>query len=401
MRLLHTGDWHVGRLMRGRSRLEEHRAVLAEVVAVAAERDVDLVVVAGDLFDVASPPPEAEGLVYQALLDLAGDRRHVVVVAGNHDSPRRLKAVAPLAGLGRVHVAPFVVPPGRGGLDEVVVRSGDAVRVAALPWLSKRYVVTADALLRQDADQHQLAYQERMGAVVAALCAPFRTGAVNLVVGHVHALGGLLGGGERSAHTVLDYAVPATVFPASAGYVALGHLHRAQRIPGPAPTWYSGSPLQLDFGEEADDKAALIVDVAPDAPAAVEVVPLRAGRRLRTLVGSMAELAALAPPSGERSEGGEEWLRVVVAERSRPGLADDVRQLFPDVVDVRVAPPDADAVEAGGADRPSRLGRSPGQLFDDYLADRGVDDARLTGLFGELFEIASAEEREAETTDAA
>src|SRR5215218_9038259 len=133
MRLLHTGDWHVGRLMRGRSRLEEHRAVLAEVVSVAGERDVDLVVVAGDLFDVASPPPEAEGLVYRALLDLAADRRHVLVVAGNHDSPRRLKAVAPLAGLGRVHVAPFVVPPGQGGLEELVVRSGETVRLAALP----------------------------------------------------------------------------------------------------------------------------------------------------------------------------------------------------------------------------------------------------------------------------
>ena len=87
MRLLHTADWHVGRLLRGRPRLEEHRAVLAEIVAVAAGRDVDLVVVSGDLFDVASPPPEAERLVYQALLDLAADDRQVVARLVDPDDP--------------------------------------------------------------------------------------------------------------------------------------------------------------------------------------------------------------------------------------------------------------------------------------------------------------------------
>lgn len=395
MRLLHTGDWHVGRLMRGRSRLDEHRAVLAEMVEVAAERDVDLVVVAGDLFDVASPAPEAERLVYQALLDLAADGRQVLVVAGNHDSPRRLQAVAPLAGLGRVHVVPYVVAPGQGGLDELVLRGGDVVRLATLPWLSKRYVVDADALLRRDADEHQLAYQDRVRAVVAALCAPFRADTVNLVVGHIHALGGLLGGGEREAHTVLDYAVPATAFPPTAGYVALGHLHRAQRIAGPAPTWYPGSPLQLDFGEEADTKGVLVVEVGVGTPAAVEAVPLRRGRRLRTLTGTLAELAGLvgqAGRSGGAAGSDDEWLRVVVAERSRPGLAEDVRQLFPDVVDVRVAPPDDEAGAPG--DVPTgRLGRTPTELFADYLAERKVDDTRLGRLFGELWEQASAEEQ--------
>ena len=121
---------------------------------------------------------------------------------------------------------------------------------------------------------------------------PFRADTVNLLVGHVHALGGVLGGGERSAHTVLDYAVPATVFP-SAGYVALGHLHRAQR-PGPGAAWYSGLAPQLDFGEAADSKGVLVVELAAGAPPTVEEVPLRAGRRLRTLTGTLAELAAQA-----------------------------------------------------------------------------------------------------------
>ena len=223
-------------------------------------------------------------------------------------------------------------------------------------------------------------------------------------MGHVHALGGLLGGGERSAHTVLDYAVPATVFPPAAGYVALGHLHRAQRLPAPAPTWYPGSPLQLDFGEEADTKGVLVVELAVGAPPVVDEVPLRAGRRLRTLTGTLAELAELAELGragrGAAGDDDQEWLRVVVTERSRPGLAEDVRQLFPDVVDVRVAPPEAEAAGSAGDERSSRLGRTPAQLFDDYLVERKVEDPRLPRLFGELLEVASAEER-AEATEGA
>src|SRR5213596_2801936 len=102
MKLLHTSDWHVGKLLRGRSRADEHREVLAEIAGIAAAEEVDAVLVAGDLFDTAAPSPESEEIVYRALLGLAATGATVVVVAGNHDNPRRLSAVAPLLELGRV-----------------------------------------------------------------------------------------------------------------------------------------------------------------------------------------------------------------------------------------------------------------------------------------------------------
>src|SRR5690349_2130715 len=98
MKILHTADWHVGKTVRGHSRADEHRAVLDELVAVAEAREVDLVIVAGDLFDTASPTPESEQIVYQALLGLRATGAQVVVIAGNHDNPHRLLAVAPLFG---------------------------------------------------------------------------------------------------------------------------------------------------------------------------------------------------------------------------------------------------------------------------------------------------------------
>ena len=259
MKLLHTADWHVGKTLRGRSRADEHRAVLAEIAALATSEDVDVVIVAGDVFDTAAPNPESEQIVYQALLDLAVTGAHVVVVSGNHDNERRLQAVAPLLELGRVTMAATFRRPDDGGVVEVPARAGgERARIALLPFLSQRWVVRADELMSTAADEQAQAYSERIRRLVTALTADFRADTVNIVVAHLFALGGKLGGGEREAHTIFDYAVPGTVFPPSAQYVALGHLHRSQVIPGPCPIRYPGSPLQLDFGETGDRKAVLV-----------------------------------------------------------------------------------------------------------------------------------------------
>ena len=111
MKILHTADWHVGRTLRGRNRADEHRAVLDEIVAITRDAAVDLVLVAGDQFDRAVPTPESEEIVYDALLRLARTGAQVVVIAGNHDNPRRLTAVRPLLELAN---ADSLRPPTQG-----------------------------------------------------------------------------------------------------------------------------------------------------------------------------------------------------------------------------------------------------------------------------------------------
>lgn len=380
MRVLHTSDWHVGRTIRGRSRAVEHEAVLAEIVGVAEAHQVDLVLVAGDQFDTAAPAPDSERIVYQALLDLADTGAQVVVVSGNHDHPGRLEAVAPLLAHRRVHTGARLARPDEGGLLELETRSGEIARVALLPFLSQRGIVRADELMALDADQHAGRYEGRVRAVVRALCEGFTADAVNLVVAHLTVVGGVLGGGERAAHTIFDYHVAAQAFPANAHYVALGHLHRPQRIPAGAPVWYSGSPLELDFGEEGDGKAVLVVDAGAGRPAEVVRVPLDAGRRLRTLRGTLEELEALADATGE------DYLRVVVRDQARAGLAEQVREWFPEAVDVVM---ERAATGSGEGDRPARLGRSPVELFAEYLAESESADERVLALFTELLDEAA------------
>jgi len=382
MRILHTSDWHVGRTIRGRSRAAEHVAVLAEITSIARAEDVDIVLVAGDQFDTAAPTPEAERIVWQALLDLADTGAHVVTVAGNHDHPGRLQAVAPLLALNRIHTAAHLARPDQGGTVDVTTRAGEVARIALLPFLSQRGIVGADDLMQLDADEHSGRYDARARAIMARLCEGFSADTVNLAVTHLMVLGGALGGGERMAHTIFDYAVAATAFPPTAHYVALGHLHRAQRIPAGAPVHYSGSPLPLDFGETADTKSVTIVDAEAGKPADIRTVELTAGRRLQTLRGTMEELETL------RGTTGDDYLRVVVRGERRAGLADDIREWFPDAVDVTVESPEPQ-VDTDTASR--RLDRSPHDLFAEYLDHRGAADERVLALFDELLDAATTQ----------
>ena len=376
MRLLHTADWHVGKAIRGRSRADEHRAVLAEIAGIARARAVDVALVAGDLYDGVTPSAEADDIVYRALLDLAGAAQHVVVVAGNHDNPNRLAAVRPLLELTNVHVAPRIARPDEGGVVELESRGGERLRAVLLPFVSQRGIVRAADLMTLDAGEHAQRFADRLVQVLGRLCDNVPTDAVNVLVGHAMVHGGVLGGGERSAHTIFDYSIPTTAFPSGLHCVALGHLHRAQELPAACPVHYCGSPLQLDFGEELDSKSVKIIEAEAGRPARVEEIPLSTGRKLLTLRGS---LEAVVDRIGRQDDA---YLRIELDERPRHGLADEVRELSSNVVDVRIA---GDAGPTLPPPPPPE--KDPLSLFEEYLQHRkegGTDP--LKALFKELLE---------------
>ena len=216
-----------------------------------------------------------------------------------------------------------------------------------------------------------------MRRVIDALAGGFESATVNVLMAHAFVHGGQLGGGERAAHFIDDYALSAQAFPAGAGYVALGHVHRPQKIAGPGQIHYCGSPLQLDFGEEQQRKQVNLVEIEPELPPKVSPLPLSSGRTLRTVSGTLEDLEAIAETLED-----EPWLRVVVREQRRAGLADDVRELLGEwVVDVRVE--DSSRPAAG---RVSRAGKSPIELFDDFLDERNISDELIRLGFRRLLD---------------
>lgn len=372
MKILHTSDWHVGRRIRGRDRSDEHRDVLAELVGLAEDHDVDLTLVAGDIFDNASPTPAAEQIVWRALLDLSAIAP-VVVVAGNHDNPARFDAIAPLLDRAGVSVVGSPRAPGAGG---VLAVGGLDVKVASLPFVSQRSIVKAEDIMGSDPDHHAGLYEDRMRRLVERLTAGMGSETVNLLLSHLTVYGGLAGGGERTAH-IFGYAVPTSVFPGHLSYVALGHLHRQQKMPHSAPVWYSGSPLQLDFGEVSDQKGALLVKAEPGRPASVEELPLRSGRRLLEISGTLEQVVARS------DETGDAYVKVVLRESARVGLADAVREAIPNAVEVVLESPDQPRTTME-----RRQGLSPVEAFTRYLADNDAADPRVEALFAALLDEA-------------
>ena len=381
MRLLHTGDWHVGRTIRGRSRMPEFRDVLHEVVGVAGDEGVDAVLVAGDVYEHRSASPEADDAVFETLVQLREGGIPVVLIPGNHDSSIRFEALGKLLRPLGTHVVAAVTPPERGGAVQVASRDGtETATIACVPFVPERRFGDAAALF--DATESWFAsYAEGMGALLTAMTTAFRPDHVNVLMAHLFTDGALLGKGERELTIGMAYAISPGRLPGTAAYCALGHVHRPQAVRGaPSPTRYAGSLLQLDFGETEQQKSVSIVEASVGGPAKIREIPLTSGRRLVDLRGTLDEVIAAG------AEAGDAHLRAFVAtEGPVPGIADRVRDALPNALDVQLVYDRAE-MEPGGEPMGSL---APGDQFLAYYRQHhGVDAPdELVAAFQEVLQL--------------
>jgi DNA repair protein SbcD/Mre11 len=385
MRILHTADWHVGRRLGRHDRAAETAADLEEVAGIAADRRVDLVVVSGDIFDRPIPPVDALSLGLGGLLRLAEDRP-VVAVAGNHDSPELFDALAPLVhdqGRG-IHLVGGIRRPEAGGIlgpDEL----GVPALVGCLPFLREGRVVD----FMRDAGEWYGQYADRLAALCAAfdaaLAARGASDLVPLLVAHFMVGGVKVGGSERELHVGGAYVASAQAIPPGPQYVALGHIHAPQPIPGsPVPGQYAGSLLPLDFGEAGEVKRVVIVDAEPGRLATIESVELRAGRPLLRVQGTWDEMEARA------DELRDSYLDLTVrVGGTDTELGRRAADTFPFLVNVRPFRPERDRrSRTVGSPRPG----DQEQYADYYRRDTGEEPPEaLLGLFREILdEVADA-----------
>ncbi len=231
--------------MAGRPRTDEFAAVLDAVVRIAREEQVDCLLLSGDIYEHRTSSPEADQFLFATLVRLHREGIPVVAIPGNHESPERWRALAPLLAEIGVRVVSEVRPPGAGGTVEIRSRDGsETAVVACLPFVAERHFSSAAALFA-GADRWDRDYAHGMGNLIAAMAGLFRPDRVNILMAHLHTEGALLGGGESEITVDDACAVPPARFPASASYVALGHIHRPQALPrSPVPARYAGSILQ-------------------------------------------------------------------------------------------------------------------------------------------------------------
>jgi DNA repair protein SbcD/Mre11 len=380
MRIVHSADWHVGRLWKNISRLDETSRVLDSLAEFLEREKIDLLLVAGDIFDTNNPGADAEQLVFEFFRRLGAKNIPAVVIAGNHDSPGRIDAYGTLADLAGVHLVGRPRLAARGGVLTLPTASGEKAIVASLPFAAPGVFVTA-LELGGDASNARAHYAEKFQLAAAHLAQSFRPDCVNLLMAHSHVEGALIGNSERQVHLGAEWTARPQTLPDKAQYVALGHIHRPQRMDkAPIPTEYSGSILQLDFGEAGQAKSFVVVDVQPGGEAKIERVPYQGGKELLDLKLTLPELEARQE---EFQAAG--WLRVsVVNDAPMPDLARKVRQQLGNALVIRFEPSAAEAERRLTVESPTRAqsGKRPVEMYREFherqyqrLPDPAVEEA--------------------------
>lgn len=311
LKILHTSDWHLGRTLEGKSRIPEQKDFIDELCNILDKEEVHLVIIAGDVFDNYNPSAAAEELFYEALERISDHgRRGVVAIAGNHDSPERLRAANPIAhkhgiylfGLPGEDAGPMAIS--NRAYDEIAATREDVLKdekvkavdggvgwieldipgcdenaiILALPYPSEKRLNEVLSISMKEVDL-QRAYSDRVALALEEGSQYFRDDTVNIITSHLYILGGINSDSERNIQLGGAFIVEPKAIPSKADYTALGHLHRPQRVGGTSsPCYYSGSPLYYSFSESNQKKQVLVTEIIPQEKNEVKPIPLKSGK---------------------------------------------------------------------------------------------------------------------------
>jgi DNA repair protein SbcD/Mre11 len=394
MRLLHTSDWHLGRSFHGVGMLDAQRAFVDQLVARVKELSVDVVLIAGDVYDRALPGVDVVGLLDEALVRLTGAGARVVLTSGNHDSAIRLGFASRLLERGGVHLrtrlaeldTPLMIPLGvtdgdpHGGDRHDDDSHGEdgrgpALAIYGIPWLEPRLV--ADQLGVDSASHFDVtrAATDRIRQDLARRSASRTVHSV--VLAHTFASGGISSDSERDLSIGGVGAVPLDLFTGFS-YTALGHLHGRQALS--PEVRYSGSPLAYSFSEATHQKGGWIVDVDESGVTGVEPVQWDAPRKLAVLRGTIDELLE----SAEHSWAEEAYCQVTLTDPQRPAQAmERLRARFPDTLVLGFDP--QGAAPSAKVSYSSRLAEAEDDLsvccgFLEHVRGREADEAEKAVL---------------------
>ncbi|MCL6331559.1 exonuclease subunit SbcD [Pectobacterium carotovorum subsp. carotovorum] len=302
MRIIHTADWHLGQYFYTKSRAAEHQAFLNWLIVQVEHHQVDAIIVAGDIFDNGSPPSYAREMYYSFVVALQRTGCQLIVLGGNHDSVAMLNESRELlACLNTRVIACACDDPAQQVLVLENRQQQPGALLCAIPFLRPRDVLTSQA--GQSGDEKQLALQEAITAhyqqCYQLACQKRDELGLPLPIiatGHLTTIGATASESVRDIYIGTLDAFPAQAFP-PADYIALGHIHRPQRVTQSDHIRYSGSPIPLSFDELNSEKSVCLVSFAPDAspqtPPQIDILPIPMTQPMRLIKGSLSDIEQL------------------------------------------------------------------------------------------------------------
>ena len=381
MRILHTSDWHLGQHFMGKSRQAEHQALIDWLLAQVDAHAVNAVLIAGDIFDTGAPPSYARELYSDLVVKLHRAGVALLLLGGNHDSVATLGESRALLAV----LSTTVVAAVGGPANHVVVlpqRNGDAgCIVCAVPFVRPRDVLQSQA--GQSAQEKQQGLQAAIQAYYQSVVDAGRAQQTALhntlgrvvplmATGHLTTVGASSNESVREIYVGSLDAFPTAAFP-PVDYIALGHIHKPQKVGGLNHIRYCGSPIPLGFDEARQQKEMLLVDLDASGLTAITALPVPRFQALISVSGNLATLAAaISAAAAEGSAAQPAWLEVTVAEddylTDLPARIGAMTQGLPVEV-LRVRRQRANAAATLAAEALATLDElSPGDVFERRLA---------------------------------
>ncbi|EMG9311600.1 exonuclease subunit SbcD [Proteus mirabilis] len=296
MRIIHTSDWHLGQYFFTKTRAQEHQQFLDWLLAQIREQQVDAVIVAGDIFDTGSPPSYARELYNRFVVAIRDTQCQLIILGGNHDSVATLnESKSLLACLNTTVIANVHTETPQAPIILYQKNHTPGALLCAIPYLRPRDMINSKsgqsgadkqgALKEAIADYYQRQYQAALD-----LRKQLNVNIPIIATGHLTTIGASVSDSVREIYIGTLEAFNATLFPPF-DYIALGHIHRPQRVNKSGHIRYSGSPIPLSFDESAQQKSVCLIDFEQDKLAETTLLPIPEFQLLRTLSGSLQEIA--------------------------------------------------------------------------------------------------------------
>ncbi|HRU51700.1 MAG TPA: exonuclease subunit SbcD [Planctomycetota bacterium] len=288
MKIVHTADWHIGKILYGQQRYQEYIDILEEFKEHLFQREVDVLLIAGDVYDYQNPSPDSKKLLYDFLYDISKRNIQTVIIAGNHDSENYFEALKNIMQLANVTIRGFVHPD-ITPTTLILEKNGQIVHFFLLPFISEKYFLQTQNFEKEDT--HQQLYSKGVGKILNRIVEGKNPDHIYIVVSHILIHGAKVSGSEKRLYLGSNYAVHPSQVPDGIDYFALGHMHYQQKIEESlVPIYYAGSILQIDFAERETQKGYLFLDTEQDRPFVPEFVPLSKSKKLVSLKGTWQEI---------------------------------------------------------------------------------------------------------------
>lgn len=375
MKILHTADWHLGKLLNDQSRDEEHGLFLDWLLGIVKEEKIDAILVAGDIFDTANPPQSALQRYYDFVSKLfrQGDCQ-LIIIAGNHDSAAQLEAPRQALHSLKTHVVGFLPEAPEDRILYLPDTDDPEVAIALIPFLRDRDLrvgktgETAEEIRAQLAEGISARYAETADALEKTCPA--------IATGHLTVVGSKTSDSERDIHIGGLGSVTPKHFPEAFDYVALGHLHRPQAADESGRVRYSGSPIALSFSESNDKKEIRLLEIV-GSDILQSAIPLPLFRKLAQIRTTTAELEKSLADFSEKSGNLRTWVELIVEDAAfEDNLTERVAEL--------IAHRDFDVLKVIRGRPDSLVGMSVEDVTDDEAIESLLDHP--TQVFEHLLE---------------